>query len=55
MTSIEVDIWIRDTETDEVVEKIRSMYIHIKTGQKLEIWVRDQLKYEEEAIANEEI
>ena len=48
MSYFEVDVCVRDMETGEVARKIMSKRIELGSKQKLEIWVNDVLKYEEE-------
>jgi len=48
MTYFEVGVCVRDMETGEVARKIMSKHIELGPKQKLETWVNDVLKYEEE-------
>jgi len=47
MTLYTAEVFIRNIETEEVVR--RSIHIvELNSGERLEIWVDDKLKYEEE-------
>lgn len=46
--NIEVDVWVRDVKTNEVISKVLSEFVSIEPNQRLEIWVNDSLKYEED-------
>ena len=47
MTLYEVEIFVRDLKSNEVVER-ESHWIDLYPGQRLELWVDDKLKFEEE-------
>jgi len=55
MSSIEhtqvfdVEVFVRDLESNEVVKR-QSRWIHVRAGQRLELWVDDELKFEEEVF-----
>ena len=43
----EVDVFVRDTKSGEVIHNHPEVY-GLKKGERLEVWVNDTLKFEEE-------
>ena len=49
---LEVDLFIRDTEDEQVLSKHREI-VPMYPGQRFEVWVNDKLVYEYETMEEE--
>jgi len=47
MTIYEVEIYVRDIESNEVIER-ESHWIELWSGQSIEVWIDDRLKYKDD-------